>query len=122
MTATLVVCVQLPLRIVSVANIREHWAKRANRANLHRSTTKTLLKQACQVPPVWPVKVTLTRIAPRKLDTDNLSSGFKAVRDGVADWLRIDDGDERLTFSYTQRFGKPKEYAAEVVVECFVQP
>lgn len=53
---------------------------------------------------------------PDQLDGDNLQSGFKATRDGVADWLGINDGSPRLQWSYYQRQGLPKQYAAEVVV------
>lgn len=113
-----VLCVLLPLRIVSVLNLREHWSKRGARASLHRTTAKIAMRQACRVPPQGDMTITLTRIAPRKMDRhENLPAGFKAVVDGIADWLEIDDGDERLTFAYAQRTGKPKEYAAEVVVE-----
>ena len=67
--------------------------------------------------PEPPLTITLTRIGPRTLDDDNLAGGFKHVRDGVADWLGIDDGDKRLTWRYEQRKGAPKEYAAEVRIE-----
>ena len=58
----------------------------------------------------------LTRIAPRQLDGDNLQSAFKATRDGVADWLGIDDGDKRLDWQYRQRSGGAKVYAVELEV------
>jgi hypothetical protein len=60
-------------------------------------------------------EITLTRIAPRKLDTDNLTRSLKAVRDGIADALRIDDGNERLSWHYRQEKRKLKEYS--VIVE-----
>ena len=63
-----------------------------------------------------PIQITLTRIAPRRLDDDNLASGFKATRDGVADWLGIDDGAKRLEWRYAQRKGRPGQLGAEVVV------
>ena len=113
-----VLCVLLPLRIVSVLNLREHHMARARRAKLHRRTAHILLGQACPTPPTGLLRITLTRIAPRDLDGhENLPAGFKGVVDGVADWLKVDDSDKRLTFAYAQRTGKPKEYAAEVVVE-----
>lgn len=49
--------------------------------------------------------VTLTRVGPRTLDTDNLAGALKGVRDGVADALGIDDGDPRITWCYDQRKG-----------------
>ena len=51
------------------------------------------------------MQITLTRIAPRTLDDDNLAAGFKATRDRVADWLGVDDGDKRLTWRYAQERG-----------------
>lgn len=59
--------------------------------------------------------ITLTRIAPRAFDDDNLAASFKALRDGVADGLTVDDGDPRVTWRYAQRRGKAREYA--VIIE-----
>lgn len=103
---------ELPLRIESVANLREHWAVKAKRAKLHRHT-------ACALVPFHPLPcvVTLTRIAPRMLDDDNLRSGLKATRDGVADRLGVDDRDPRVTWRYGQRPGKVKQYAVLVRIE-----
>lgn len=108
--ATSPVGVTLPLRIVSVANQREHWATKARRTARHRHA-------AIAVPVLpLPVVVTLTRIAPRKLDDDNLRTAFKALRDGVADRLGVADNDPRVRFEYDQERGKPKEFAARVMV------
>jgi hypothetical protein len=100
----------LPLKIVSTANMRESWQARHRRAKLHRSTAYTLTPKMTMLPSC----ILLTRIGPKLLDTDNLAGGFKAVRDGIADKLRIDDGDERVQWFYDQRTGKPKEFSAEV--------
>ncbi len=62
------------------------------------------------------VVVALTRIAPRDLDTDNLASGLKAVRDGVADALGVDDGSSRIEWRYAQERGRPGEYAVRVEI------
>ena len=49
------------------------------------------------------VVITLTRVAPGTLDReDNLTAGFKAVRDGIADALGLDDRDGRLRWHYEQ--------------------
>lgn len=103
--------IELPLRIESVANRREHWSVRARRTKAHR-----MAALAVPAHPL-PCVVTLTRIAPRKLDDDNLASGFKALRDGIADRLGVDDGDARVRFVYRQERGKRKEYAARVTIE-----
>jgi len=117
MSAKQVLCVLVPVRIESEANRREHWATVAQRKAVHRTMGRCSLGEARAQRPALPCTITLTRIGPRDLDDDNLASGFKAFRDGVADWLGIDDGDKRLTWRYAQRRGKPKEYAAEIVIE-----
>lgn len=110
--------VRLPLRIVSEANMREHWRKVAQRRKDHRVTARLVLQQyARPMGETCVVSVMLTRIAPRKLDDDNLQSGFKAARDGVADWLGIDDGSPRIKWRYGQSKGRPGEYAARVEVQ-----
>jgi hypothetical protein len=101
----------LPLRIESVANKREHWTRRAERTKLHRFAAI-----AVQPHPL-PCVVTLTRVAPRELDDDNLRSGFKALRDGIADRLGVKDNDPRVRWAYDQRRGRAKEYAAQVTIE-----
>lgn len=50
-----------------------------------------------------PVTVTLTRLAAKKLDDDNLRRAMKPVRDEVAAWLGMDDADPRITWRYDQR-------------------
>lgn len=96
-------------------NARGHWAPRAARAKRHRQTTHWALLTS--VKPALPCTVILTRIAPRELDGDNLQASLKATRDGVADWLGVDDRDARVTWRYGQRRGTSKRYAVEVRIE-----
>lgn len=118
--------VTLPLRLVSLTNQREHWAKKATRARMQRGVAKLALEGIKHR--AWPgtqlfiargegVVVALTRVAPRALDDDNLRAAAKSVRDGVADWLGIDDGDERIEWLYAQERGKPREYAVRIRIE-----
>lgn len=105
----------LPLVTVSVVNRREHWAKRAKRARQHRDIVGLVLRaRVVTLRIAEGVDVELTRIAPRELDDDNLRSALKAVRDGVADALGIDDRDRRVAWHYAQRRGSPKEYAVRL--------
>jgi hypothetical protein len=92
----------LPIRLPSVANMREHWAKKARRVKEQRSTVAMVLRTALSQPTL-PAVIDLVRISPRQLDDDNLQSAFKAVRDGVADWLGVDDADEQVTWRYAQK-------------------
>jgi len=62
--------------------------------------------------------ITLTRIGPGTLDSeDNLSAGFKAVRDGIADALGVNDRHPRLRWFYGQERGGPRVYGARVLFE-----
>lgn len=111
--------VTLPLRLVSLTNQREHWAKKAKRAKEQRLVAKVFLGP---IPGVGLVSrdgfdVLVTRVAPRKLDDDNLRAAAKSVRDGVADWIGIDDGDPRIEWRYEQERGKPKEYSVRIRIE-----
>ena len=137
------VVVTLPLQTVSESNRRDFWAKRAARAKIHRQATVLALRQpvtafrevlaaerqptparpargklapAIAMTPVSQYRVAFTRISPRALDDDNLRGALKAVRDGVADALGIDDRDSRVTWSYGQERGKKGEYAVSIDV------
>ncbi len=63
--------------------------------------------------------VTLTRIGKRKLDSDNLQGGFKAIRDAIAKAFGIDDGSDRWGWRYDQRV--EKRYGIEITIERSVQ-
>jgi hypothetical protein len=103
--------IEVPLTLPSVANLREHWSVRAKRVKAQRTAVAWCLKAALLTDLVGRVAghrvaVTLTRVAPRKLDDDNLASAFKACRDQVAEYLGIDDGDPRVTWRYGQLNGQ----------------
>lgn len=122
MTATISLEFVAPIRIQSEMNNREHWRSRKKRFATQRFFIRLQLA-GCQKDPRWgfidgpPYIVTLTRIAPRRFDDDNLASGFKACRDEIAAILKIDDGDSRITFLYDQQKGKPREYAIRIRIE-----
>jgi hypothetical protein len=104
---------ELPLRLESLSNVREHWAVRHKRAKAHRKAAYL----TCKAHPV-PCVVTITRIAPRALDDDNLRHAVKAVRDGIADRLGVDDRDPRVKWRYVQtRSARPKHYSCLVQID-----
>ena len=109
--------VTLPLRLVTLENQREHWAKKAKRAKMQRwSSAMAMRGRQPYFDGDGSVRATLTRIAPRRLDPGNFQGCFKHVQDGVADWLGIDDGDPRIEWVYQQE-QKPKTYACRIVIE-----
>lgn len=118
--------VSIPLRLKGGLNAREHWRVRHERVLDEREAVawafksrdaKASLQVAKGVNPDGRWVVTLTRVAPRKLDDDNLVGRLKSTRDEVAKVLGIDDRHtDRLRFLYTQSKGKPQEYAVEIEV------
>jgi hypothetical protein len=89
------------------------WRKRARITKSEREQA-ALMCRCNLVVPHFPCVVRLTRVGPRKLDSDNVATAFKATRDGIADWLQVDDGDESLvTWEYGQERGA---YAVRVEV------
>ncbi len=109
--------VRIPIRTVSELNQAEHWTKRHRRRKKQKREVFYELASASTKKPSLPCDIWLTRIAPRKMDGDNLQSSFKAVRDAIADWMGFDDGDDRLQWRYDQRSGEPKEYA--ILIQIF---
>ena len=107
--------VTIQIRIESTQNLRECWQVRAKRTKGHRLAVPWHLK-AAKAPQALPCTVTLTRIAPRPLDSDNCIAGMKGARDGVADWLGADDAHPGITWLYAQARGEPKQYALQVEI------
>lgn len=107
--------VTIPIRTTTGLNSRESWQARAKRVKRERSATmqallafvhwgaKTALLRVLAGAGV--VSVHLERVSPRRADEDNVVGGLKAVRDEVAAWLGIDDGDPRIVWSYSQARG-----------------
>ena len=66
--------------------------------------------QSEQAPNTLPATIKLTRLGQQKLDSDNLAGAMKAVRDGIADYFGVDDGDKRYTWVYSQQIAKRPAY------------
>ena len=110
--------IRIPVRLVSVANLREHHAVKAKRTREHRGVARMLVLAARARWPERPYLVIITRIGGRKLDTDNLVASAKAVRDGISEALGVNDGDESAaSWGYSQRRGEPHEHGAEVLID-----
>lgn len=101
----------LAMKLPSVANQRLHWATKAKQVKAQRKAVamawRCVPREQRQALAEWRhegfrLAVTLSRVATRKLDDDNLASAFKAVRDQVAAELGIDDGGDAVAWRYTQ--------------------
>lgn len=110
--------IELPgIRLVSGDNSRVHWRTKWLRNRAHKSSTVMVLRSKLGRPPELPITVTITRVGPNKrpLDSDGLASACKYVRDGVAQWVGVDDGDQRYTWICRQQYGK--RYCVVIEIE-----
>jgi hypothetical protein len=118
------ILVRLPIRLVSEANARGHWSAKHRRASGQRNAALMALRPQVHgmSGPWW---VLITRVAPRRLDSDNLQTSAKAIRDGIAEALGVNDGDESAaTWVYDQRKAEFREpwtvgggYGVEICLE-----
>lgn len=99
---------ELPIKTVSVLNLREHFRAGLRRKQQQRETVKMALwaplaAYRCHPPSDRrPLRITITRISARGLDSDNLAASQKNVRDGIAMALGVDDGSSLLEWRYAQ--------------------
>ena len=104
----------LPLVTKTLDNLRCHWSVKAKLVKEQRETTYWMLKTKSL--PESPVTITITRCAPRRLDTTNLGSALKGVIDGCSDAMGVDDSqDDLMAFDLRQR--KQSLVGVEVTIE-----
>jgi hypothetical protein len=95
-------------QLISKANAREHRRVRDQRIIKERDATNVALKYQTGRPDVvlmhdQGARVTLSRpYHETPLDDDNIRAAFKAVRDAIAEFLGVDDGEDRLHWIYQQ--------------------
>lgn len=116
--------IHLPITTYSEANKPEHWREKAPRARNQRGGALLMVRPTIRIhytrkelQAVSHITIKLTRTAPRTMDTDNLQRALKAIRDGIADALEIDDGSPKLTWAYSQEKAKTKGVDVEITVE-----
>src|SRR6185503_10774135 len=94
----------IPVKVISEANNYDHWTKKrkrkiAQQQEVHAELYKALDHRKIQLP----CTVHLVRIGPRELDSDNLTSAFKGMRDQIAKMIGVDDGEtDKIRFTYAQ--------------------
>lgn len=98
------VTIHIPeLRLPSLLNVRWHrWKVGAVKREQRTAARRAL--EGIVIPPA-PLVVTMTRHGPKKLDDDNLQGACKAIRDGIADSIGVDDGSDIYTWVYKQKVG-----------------
>ena len=107
------IVIHIPIKLASVANLREHWAKKHKRAKSQRQAAALFTRMNRRE---WmPSLISLTRhysARGKEMDSDNLQRACKSVRDGVADGLGILDNDPRVRWEY----GQERADRTEVIV------
>ena len=99
----------------------EHWSEKNKRHKAQKKMVWWALNDK-RPPTTTPAIFTLTRVAPRYMDEDNLQSSFKAIRDQCADYIHPGlapgraDGLGDITFIYKQEKGAPKEYKIKIEI------
>jgi hypothetical protein len=87
---------RLPLAVETEANKRgDHWSKFRKRNNEQRLIVRLKAGEGGRGPPSRDQRIMVRIVVerPRELDSDNLSTAVKSVRDGVADWLSREKHD-----------------------------
>lgn len=114
----------IPIRVISEANQREHWAAKNRRKKSQQEATMIYAHHALHGyrNVHLPATVRLIRVGPKALDSDNLAGAFKHVQDAVARYLRVDDGDPRVKYEYAQEPNGKREYVVRVEIEAKNQP
>jgi hypothetical protein len=110
----------LPCRVISDPNRRDHWTVKRRRSKHQEDALRLACARAGWLRvvvwdwrPPTPCVVTFTHVGP-EMDGDNLQSSFKALRDAVARWALVDDGDPRIVWRYEQR---PGQAGVEIRIE-----
>lgn len=101
------------LRVYPEMNMRCHWSARRRRFAEQKTMVAAMLNrigaadrdELRQAAAGGKLGVRMVRLGGRTIDDDNLSSGFKAVRDQVAAYLLQDDGNKKVKYTPDQESG-----------------
>lgn len=112
---------EIPIKLVSEANLKEYWTKTHERHKMY----KGYIDSAFIIKPIRfkpPVTIEFVRVAPRQLDFDNLVYAFKFIRDTICAKLIPGlspgraDSSKLITCEYNQTKGKPNEHGIKIVI------
>lgn len=104
MSETESVVIEIPVKILSTANMNEHWAaKRRRNAKICEAVVACISAKMFPQERKPPARITFTRLSQkhRILDHDNCVAALKPVRDSIARLFGCDDKEGKgLTFEY----------------------
>lgn len=119
----------IAMKLEGSMNSREHWSARAKRVAAERErATAALLRFPSILADARVIVgshafggprllVRMTRISPRKVDSDNLPGRLKGVRDAIAAALGWDDGNDVYEWVCAQRKANQDEPQHAVRIE-----
>jgi hypothetical protein len=87
-------------------NARRHWAERASRARFWRELAANTLRAAEWPTPLpdngkgWVVEFWTFQKRGKPMDSDNAAACAKALRDGIAAYLAVDDAPGGIEWRY----------------------
>ena len=100
---------------------RQGMFGKSARAKKQREAALLVCRSKFGKAPPPPLVITITRIAPAELDTDNNVSSAKHIRDGISDWLGVNDRDKRLRWEYAQEKQGKGVYGVRIRVQTWRQ-
>jgi hypothetical protein len=113
--------VHVPVKVVSEANVREHWGAKYRRAKNQKAMVIASLASLGLSPAdragifANGATVTVVRRGGRAMDThDNLPRACKAVVDATSTWIGKDDAE--ITWHYEQRAKGRKDAAGLTLI------
>lgn len=103
--------VNVPISVISRINRTGDWVKmwkrtgeqksqvmRALQSQIGMKMTEDMSRALHGADGINGIIVSLTRHGAEHIDSDNLESGFKGIRDSIAEWLGVDDADCRISW------------------------
>ena len=109
---------EIPLRLRHHANALGNWRARAFGAKRLRELVRGHLATFGKARPSIPCRVTMTRGAPRRYDSDNMIHACKPIRDQIAKWLGVDDRyDEIVEYVCRQQQTRKGVYFVRITFE-----
>ena len=106
----------LAVRTFTESNAKGGWVAKWKRAQQQLEQGRgvaMVLNQRRRIE--LPAVVTFTRYSPQLMDDDNLPTAFKHVRDGIAKFVGVDDGDARWHWVYRQE--RARHHGIRVEIE-----
>jgi len=97
----------IPVFTLSEANASEHWTKKKKRKDLQKKWIWIFFKKEKPIISL-PCHIKLIRTSKRFLDSDNLPTSMKYIRDAIADQIFPGlspgqaDNDSRISWEYDQ--------------------